>query len=622
MIVVYDIETIAGCFTYSAIDINSNETYQYVLHKNRFELKELIEHLNQCRGQIGFNNINFDYPIIHYILKTFSNYKDSDPYWFTHEDVIKDIYNEAQRIIDLQNNPIQGQFASIRESEVFIPQLDLFRIHHFNNRARSQSLKGLEIAINYPNVMDMPINHSEEYISLDQIDEILEYNLNDVLATYEFYELSLDKIRLRKDLKKIYNLPMTNWDDVKIGENIFLKLLSEDMGINKWDLKKLRTYRSSIDFKDIILPYINYQNSALNQLLESFKTTTISSTKNGFNKSIKLKNEVFEYGQGGIHQSTKPGIYIKDSDYQILDIDVSSFYPNIAVNNNFRPEHLGESFTKIYKSIYLERAKIPKSDPRNGAYKLMLNGSFGKAGDENSFLYDNKFLLSITVNGQLLISMLIDRLINIDNLHVLQSNTDGITIRFQNKDLELIQSICRDWESITNLKLEYKEYSKMIIRDVNNYCAIDIKNNIKYKGAFEIDKEYHKDNSFRIIPIALSNYFFNNIPVEETIKNHRNIYDFCGRQKFKRGDWGEIARLYGNIKQQKNVRYYISNKGFVFVKYYKKGSTEVINKGYQVIIFNKFEDKNWEDYNINYQFYISECYKEIDNIEPKQLTLF
>ena len=29
------------------------------------------------------------------------------------------------------------------------------------------------------------------------------------------------------------------------------------------------------------------------------------------------------------------------------------------------------------------------------------------------------------------------------------------------------------------------------------------------------------------------NHFINNIPVEQTIRNHTNIYDFCARQKFK-----------------------------------------------------------------------------------------
>ena len=74
--------------------------------------------------------------------------------------------------------------------------------------------------------------------------------------------------------------------------------------------------------------------------------------------------------------------------------------------------------------------------------------------------------------------------------------------------------------------------------------------------------------------------------------------------------------------EQKNVRYYISNKGSKFIKFYNKGTSEIINVGYQVTIFNNFIDKPINEYNINYQFYIKEAQKEIDTIIDKQLKLF
>lgn len=158
----------------------------------------------------------------------------------------------------------------------------------------------------------------------------------------------------------------------------------------------------------------------------------------------------------------------------------------------------------------------------------------------------------------------------------------------------------------------------------NNYIAITTKGKVKYKGAFEIDKDYHKDNSFKIIPIAISNFFVNGTPIEETIRNHDNLYDYCGRQKFKGKDYGTTSSIVGDRivteEQQKNVRYYISNRGSSFIKNYAKGSNEVINKGYLVTIYNKHDDKHIKD--INWHFYEKECYKEINNIIKKQLTLF
>ncbi len=257
-------------------------------------------------------------------------------------------------------------------------------------------------------------------------------------------------------------------------------------------------------------------------------------------------------------------------------------------------------------------------------FKLSANSVYGKSNDKHSFLYDPIYTLKTTLNGQLMLSMLCEWLNTKIELTMLQVNTDGITVKLKRTDLDLYYSICKEWEEYTKLTLEYVEYSKMIIRDVNNYIAVTTKGKVKYKGAFEIDKDYHKDNSFKIIPFALSEFFVKGIHVEETIKNHKNIFDFCGRQKFKGGDYGTTSSIIEDKivvkQQQKNVRYYVSNKGSSFIKNYQKGTTEVINKGYMITIFNTFVEK--EEYDINYSFYIKECYKEIDNIIDKQLTLF
>lgn len=156
--------------------------------------------------------------------------------------------------------------------------------------------------------------------------------------------------------------------------------------------------------------------------------------------------------------------------------------------------------------------------------------------------------------------------------------------------------------------------------------AVTTDKKIKYKGRFEIDKDYHKDPSFKVVRIALSEYFVNDIPIEKTIKSHKNIYDFCGRQKFKRGDWGEIHRIENYKKviesQQKVTRYYVSTDGNTFLKQYQKGTSEFIHVGYKVTIFNKYVEKTMEDYNIDYSFYIRKCKRELEQIEDKQLQLF
>ena len=631
---VYDIETLASCFTYTAFNIDTEEIVQYVLHKDRWDYNSLIMHLKSCKGHIGFNNVNFDYPVIHFILKSIN--KDS-----SREFIIKEIHDKATSIIEEQNQKNFVTSVSIKEREVLIPQLDLFKIWHYNNKARSTSLKALEISMNYPNVMEMPIDHKRTDISFNEITPILEYNLNDVLATYRFYTNSLPKIELRKSLITQFDIPCINWSDSRIGEQLILKLYTDKTKTNPWDIKQMHTYRDSINLNDCILPYIKFKSDDFNKLLNKLKSKVIRETKGSISESVIYKGFKYDYGTGGIHGCIKPGVYESNEDYIIIDADVASLYPSLSITNGFYIEHLGKDFVDIYQSIINMRleAKSEGNMVLSDGFKLAANSVYGKSNDINSFLYDPKFTMCITLNGQLLLTMLAEELVDrIKDMTVLQINTDGITLKIPNNQhsINAYYNICKNWEQQTKLQLEYVEYSKMVIRDVNNYLAVTTKGKVKYKGAFEVDKvvgsepAYHKDNSFKIIPYALSQFFVNNIPIRNTIMNHTNVYDFCGRQKFGRDSYGQIHYLgYKDgiaaelvEKQQKNVRYYISNKGANFIKYYSKGTSEVINKDYQVTIFNNFINKQMHEYDINYQFYIREAQKEIDTIINTQLSLF
>ena len=624
----FDIETLASCFTYTGYNIDTKEVKQFVIHESRNDIVAMVNHIRSLKGMVGFNNLMFDYPIIHFIIKNMDD-------WFydglSNEEMINLIYNKAQEIINSQNTDNRYGFM-IKSRDMFVSQMDLFKMHHFDNKARRTSLKSLEISMNYPNVMDMPIHHGRTDIKEEEIPEILDYNLNDVMATEKLRLLSLDKIKLRLDLIAKYELDCINYPDSKIGEELVLKLYSDSIGANKWDIKKLRTINSKIKLKDCIFDYIKFNSKEFNLILNSFKCKIIDGTKDD-EESVIYKGFKYVYGLGGIHGCISPGVYESDDKYIIIDADVASLYPSIAVINSLYPAHLGPEFCLVYKNILDQRiaAKKAKNMTLSDGLKLSLNSVYGKSNDKYSFLFDSIYTMKTTLNGQFMLTMLIEELVsNIDDLTMLQVNTDGITVKILRSDYDKYLKICKSWEKLTKLELEYVEYSKMIIRDVNNYMSISTSGKIKYKGAFEIVKDLHKDNSDKIVAIAISDYFIKGISVEQTIRNHDNIYDFCGRQKFIGEDYGVTHTLdykdgeaYERIeKQQKNVRYYITNKGASFIKHYSTGGTEVINKGYQVKIFNKFEEKSMKDYDINYNYYITEAYKIINTTENKQLKLF
>ena len=628
---IYDIETLKSCFTYTGLNIDTAEIKTYVLHKDKFELHDLIQHLETVKYGIGFNNIFFDYPVLHFIIE---NYKYFNT--ISKEDVIHAIYRESQRIINLSDDDFSSR---ISYKNFKMPQLDLYKIWHYNNKGRKTSLKSLQISMNFPNVMEMPLEHTKDDITLEEVSDILKYNLNDVIATFEFYKLSKDKIKLRTDISKAYKIPALNYSDSKIGETIIFKEIIKKTGIDSNILKSKRTYRNKIVVKDILFDNIKFETPELKQIHSFFKDVIIyPGIKNNISKSILFKNVLIDYGIGGIHGITRAGIYESDNDYVIMSADVASLYPNIGIKYKLYPEHLGSIFCDIYSNILDKRikAKNLKNNILSDALKLAANSVYGKSNEVNSFLYDPQYTMSITINGQLLMSMLVEKLSCIPDSQIYMINTDGLEIKIPRIYKEMYFNICKEWEKITKFTLEYNEYNKISIADVNNYSCIDTNSKIKNKGRFEIDKlvgsepAYHKDNSFKIIPIALENYIYRNIPIEDTIRNHTNIYDFCGRQKFTKDSHGEIHSIaYRNgipehVKNitQKNTRYYISTKGNPFIKCYSKGSTEKIHVGFLVQEFNNYVEKQISDYNINYSFYINEVNKELNNIKPRQLDLF
>ncbi len=295
---VYDIETLKSCFTYVAKNVENDELVEFVIHKDRNDLDEFIKHLKSCKGQVGFNNINFDYPIIHDILCNYKKFTSAS-------EIIERIYTKAQELIALQDNyDAFYSTVAVKQKDWIIPQLDLFKLWHYNNTARRTSLKALEISMNYPNVMESKVPHTKEDITLEEVEDILIYNRNDVLATFEFYKKSKEKINLRKSLTKKFNIPCINFPDTKIGEELILKLYTEkineksDYKITEWDIKKQRTHRNSIDLNECILPNIQFKSKQFSNLLNKLKSKVIKETKNAFSESVIYKGFKYDYGTG------------------------------------------------------------------------------------------------------------------------------------------------------------------------------------------------------------------------------------------------------------------------------------------------------------------------------------
>ena len=397
----------------------------------------------------------------------------------------------------------------------------------------------------------------------------------------------------------------------------------------------MRTKRDKIVVKDIILPYIEFKTAPFQNLLKKFQEVIIftGETKGGFKYSVRYKGLQTDYGLGGIHGARSSKVYTAEDDMVIMTSDVTSFYPNLAIRNKWAPAHLPQkAFYDLYEWFFEERKKIPKADPKNYVYKIILNSTYGLSNDANSFLYDPEFTMKITINGQLSLTMLYEMICEeIPGSIPLMQNTDGLETIIPREYVDKYMEICKRWEDITNLQLEHDTYSKIILGDVNNYIAITEKGKTKCKGRFEFaDLALHKNKSFSVIAQGVYNYFVNGIKPEKFIKENLNIFDFCGGVKIK-GDWSfhkheVIDQEYNTEKLQQTIRYFISNTGVKVIKKNNTDNREIqieAGRWLQTLLIN-YEEKPFSDYDINYDYYLAKINKEILDLEPiiTQLKLF
>lgn len=657
MITVYDIETYRKAFIVCALNIETHEKLEFEISNRRDDRNKLLGYLKKSKIQIGYNCLEFDYPVLHWFMLNHSLYNNIE--------LPSIICDKAQEII-------KAQFSSIKPSEVIIKQIDLFKVWGYDNPAKSCSLKWLEFAMRLDNIKDLPYD-IEEDLTIEQIDNLIIYCHHDVKATYDFFNESKGKLALRQKLERKYKLPLISCSDVKIAEELILDSYCKLTGKNKYDVKKLRSEYDFIKADDVILPVIEFKTKKLQDWLESFRQVYLK-RKTAFWKGceIIIDGETYDIKLGGIHSKQKPFQFIKDENTLITERDCASLYPQIISKWGFYPAHLGKEFLRLYSEILNERlkAKIDIKDPLISQQekdrlnliidtnKLILNSLYGKFGSEHSFVYDLKMLYSTTINNQLMMLMLIEDMV-LANIKVISANTDSITTYITKDQLTDCKQIGDEWQKKTRHILEDTEYEYICYRDINNYISKTDYGSVKSKGCFEHHRDWHKNHSAMIIPLALEQYYDNNIPIEKTIKDHTDIFDFFKAVKAKGG-----AKYYDTYfnpelnekcedKLQKVNRYIVANKGSKLIKrlpalidndgdkkidkvaqYRKKNPNQLdlfhfvedvtvekdrdseVESGKLTVVANTVNSKDIKDYDINYRFYIEECNKIIRKIKP------
>lgn len=604
MRIVYDIETYPNVFTLAAEHVDYPITWQFEISPWRDDSKAIMEWMwwiKQNNGQmVGFNNVGFDYPVVHLLVQQQGKATAAT------------LYNKAQAIISSFDGA--GRFAHmVYPSDRFVEQLDLFKIHHFDNRARSTSLKVLEFNMRADNVSDLPFPVGS-HLTQEQVQVLREYNAHDVTMTKRFYFETLEQIDFRTALTKKHDRDFMNHSDVKIGKEIFQMEL-EKVGVHCYKYgpngrEPVQTKRASIRLIDCIPKFIQFNNSEFDRVHQWLKQQVITETKGVFKDlNAKVGGLEFVFGTGGIHASVENRVYEADDEMMILDVDVTSLYPSIAIEQGYYPEHLGKQFVDVYRKLRTQRISYKKGTAENAMLKLALNGVYGASNDQFSVFFDPQFTMKVTLSGQLMLAMLAERLLSTPFLEIIQANTDGITLYLPKVAHGMVEFICADWEKLTNLTLESVEYKRMAIADVNNYIAVGLDGKTKRKGKYEYEMEWHQNHSALVIAKVAEQVLVHGAPIRETVTNWHDRMDFMLRVKVPRTS----HLLWGEQQVQNTCRYYVSKGGQALTKVMPPLAKKPdhwrrigVESGWTVCVCNDIADATLP---INYSYYINEVEK-------------
>ena len=553
----------------------------------------------------GYNNHHYDDVIINYMI----DYRDKLaglPYWR----ICQSLFNLSSTIVGDE----EGSREKLKRWKYahYFQSMDLLTMQ-FSQKLRV-GLKTMQVTMHYKNVYEYEGNFDSPIFNKD-IDKMISYNINDVESTEELLNRLKDQIELRLFIEQEHGIDCLSMDSVKMAETFLLEKYSE---------------RSDyIPLKDVILPFIKYKNPKLQDVLEDMKKQIVySKERKSYEKKFVLSNVVYSVGVGGIHSIHTPQIFLPKDDEHIGHADVTSMYPSFLIKYQWGPRHLGKLFCDIFSEIYDERVEAKRTGQKvkNLFLKIVLNSPTGKMQQEVSWMYDPFNVFKIRINGQLILLMLVDRLLEL-GCEIIQVNTDGVVYRAKNQLREGIERAIHEVETITQLMFEIDEYEAFYQYAINDYFGVEKGYSeshdpklIEKKGMFITDTKLGKGLAPVVIPKAVINYFLTKQPVDEFIVKDKDIRDFLMSQAVDK----KFKVVHGEKPIQRINRFYASTDGPYLYKVDPNGDREKTNMLTKsgVTILNNFDERPIEDRKINYRYYISEAKKVIADFTEQQLSLF
>lgn len=638
------------------------------------DLFSLLYWLQQKADYFGYNNKKYDRLMLSALLMYYNQFDKPSK-------LITFLYETSQRVIRSSNNDTlwTDNFTSlILRNNVAFRDLDLFqifRLDHYHKSLKQTSInikwynlkeytmppigdldrhyyherlpeaKGMtdrELNIHYRNVF-------ERFIPKEYLNEMADYNDNDVYIVAELIRMNQEEVLLRYRISEEYKVDVYSASRSTIADKVIVKLYSKFTGLHPKAFIDTKTIRRKILVSEILSDKIAFSTPELNDILSDIRSLTLRGEKGEFDREFTFMGTSYTIATGGLHSNEIPAVYVENSDSIIVDRDVASYYPNMIRSLKVCQKHLiPKAWFRIADTIVDERLEhkhlakdksldVMERDKHATAaacLKIVANaGIFGKMGSEKSFLCDKKAMYQVTINGQLFLLMLIEKL-ELAGIHVISANTDGIVTIVPRELEQTADDICHWWEKHLGLELEFTYYTKYVTEGVNSYLTVKRGGGSKFKGRMNPKmflEDLSKGYNSPIVAKCVTEYFINGTPVMETLRNAKSILDFCRTQNVNHKYRLEFTHVVdGKIRTdvvQRNTRFYISSTGGTLMKVESMGwnerNEEQVKKsslcaGQRVSICNIVDDTDISELNVNYLYYYNEAMAIIEPIEQSR----
>lgn len=638
------------------------------------DLFSLLYWLQQKADYFGYNNRKYDRLMLSALLMYYNQFDKPSK-------LITFLYETSQIVIRSSNNDtlLTDNFTSlILRNNVAFRDLDLFqifRLDHYHKSLKQTSInikwynlkeytmppigdldrhyyherlpkaKGMtdrELNIHYRNVF-------ERFIPKEYLNEMADYNDNDVYIVAELIRMNQEEVLLRYRISEEYKVDVYSASRSTIADKVIVKLYSKFTGLHPKAFIDTKTIRRKILVSEILSDKIAFSTPELNDILSDIRSLTLKGEKGEFDREFTFMGTSYTIATGGLHSNEIPAVYVENSDSIIVDRDVASYYPNMIRSLKVCQKHLiPKAWFRIADTIVDERLEhkhlakdksldVMERDKHATAaacLKIVANaGIFGKMGSEKSFLCDKKAMYQVTINGQLFLLMLIEKL-ELAGIHVISANTDGIVTIVPRELEQTADDICHWWEKHLGLELEFTYYTKYVTEGVNSYLTVKRGGSSKFKGRMNPKmflEDLSKGYNSPIVAKCVTEYFINGTPVMETLRNAKSILDFCRTQNVNHKYRLEFTHVVdGKIRTdvvQRNTRFYISSTGGTLMKVESMGwnerNEEQVKKsslcaGQRVSICNIVDDTDISELNVNYLYYYNEAMAIIEPIEQSR----